>query len=139
MPTFTKITNSTGTTLNRYKLKRAGQADEIVQLEFYPSDDYVAGTAFAETPINSIIEEIEDAFDDMTTYEILQISNMAVGETTSERLDATVTSVSSSDSSKATASFVGNVVTYTAVASGNATITVNWGASKTKQVPITVV
>lgn len=72
-------------------------------------------------------------------YEILQITNMAVGETTSERLDATVTSVSSSDSSKATASFVGNVVTYTAVASGNATITVNWGTSKTKQVPITVV
>lgn len=54
------IKNSTGTVLNRYTAEKEDGTSEDVKLTYNPSDDYVAGTAFAEDTINPIIDVINN-------------------------------------------------------------------------------
>lgn len=54
------IKNSTGTVLNRYTAEKEDGTSENIKLTYNPSDDYVAGTAFAEDTINPIIDVINN-------------------------------------------------------------------------------
>jgi len=68
MSKINHITNSTGTTLNRYTLKHSYDTEEDVLLTFKPSDDYVAGTAFNESAINPMIDGINEKLPTLKVY-----------------------------------------------------------------------
>ncbi len=53
-----KIVNTTGSKLNRYKLKKENGTTEVVELELFPSDDFKAGTLLGAESLNPIVEAI---------------------------------------------------------------------------------
>lgn len=61
------ITDSTGTTLNRYTLTHSDSTTEVVTLDFNPSADYVAGTPYNAATINPIIDEVNNGI----SYEVI--------------------------------------------------------------------
>lgn len=58
-----RIVNSTGTQMNRYKLKKEDDSEEVVFLIHYPGDDFIQGSLFSAETINPIIEKVEEIND----------------------------------------------------------------------------
>lgn len=86
------------------------------------------GDAFNDSNMNDLENRIETGFNSIDVgigYDVISIWDLAVGESTSFKRDDDVTSASSSDSTKASVTFDGKVVTITGVGAGSCTITID--------------
>ncbi|MEG0165637.1 hypothetical protein [Anaerorhabdus sp.] len=60
-----KIVNTTGSKLNRYKIKKEDGSIEVVELSLYPGEDFQAGTLLGEASINPIIDALINDVEDI--------------------------------------------------------------------------
>ena len=58
MPNLNSFEDSTGTTLNRYKITHSDTTEEEVIIDYYPSSDYVQGTQLNASSFNPIITDV---------------------------------------------------------------------------------
>ena len=58
MPNLSEFLDSTGTTLNQYKITHSDTTQETVTIDYYPSSDYVQGTQLNASNLNPIITDV---------------------------------------------------------------------------------
>ena len=58
MPNLSEFFDSTGTTLNQYKITHSDTTQETVTIDYYPSSDYVQGTQLNASNLNPIITDV---------------------------------------------------------------------------------
>lgn len=86
------------------------------------------GDAFNEDNMNDLEERVEAGFNSIDPgiiFDVLSIWDLAVGESTIVKREDDIVSASSSDSTKASVTFDGKVLTITGVGAGSCTITID--------------